>query len=511
MNIVECMDDPVLFEPWFKGSSWDAWRAVLKGAYALPLSESEFAQFHQLTERAPPKKPARELWAICGRRSGKDSIASLIAAFRAAFFDAKASKLRRGERATVMCLATDREQARIVLGYIRAYFNDIPLLKSMVRAETSNGLALKNGVDIVISTSDYRSVRGRAVALAIFDEAAFWPSDGSASPDTAVYDAVRPGTLTVRGSIIGISTPYRKSGLLYERWKEHYGKDDSDVLVVKAPSLALNPTLDPIEIAAELQRDPEKAKAEWLAEWRSDISTFIDLQLIEDAVDKGVMVRPPIPSAKYFGFVDPSGGAADSFTLAIAHREPDGKVVLDLVYERRPPFSPNEVAREMAKILRQYRLSSVQGDHYSAGFVVGIFAECSVQYQHSYRDRSAIYADLIPLFTSGNARLLDVPRGVQQLAALERRTTATKDKIDHPDHGHDDVANAIAGAMTLAADHRRQLSPHALPIIITTRRGYFGDHPSGGGVSEYGGSVYAGGASMRNPAWGLPRDGRDSW
>ena len=81
-----------------------------------------------------------------------------------------------------------------------------------------------------------------------------------------------------------------------------------------------------------------------------------------------------------------------------------------------------------------------------------------------------------------------------------------------PDHGHDDVANAIAGAMTLAADHRRQLSPHALPIIITTRRGYFGDHPSGGGVSEYGGSVYAGvGASVRNPACGLPRDGRDSW
>ena len=88
---------------------------------------------------------------------------------------------RQGQQApawrapTVMCLATDREQARIVLGYIRAYFDDIPLLKSMVRAETSNGLALKNGVDIVISTCDYRSVRGRAVALAIFDEAAFWP------------------------------------------------------------------------------------------------------------------------------------------------------------------------------------------------------------------------------------------------------------------------------------------------------------------------------------------------
>ena len=46
-----------------------------------------------------------------------------------------------------------------MLDYIRAYFNDIPLLKSMVRVETSNGLALKNSVDIVITTSDYAASR----------------------------------------------------------------------------------------------------------------------------------------------------------------------------------------------------------------------------------------------------------------------------------------------------------------------------------------------------------------
>jgi len=33
VNIVEAMDDKRLFGPWFKGSSWDVWRAILKGAH----------------------------------------------------------------------------------------------------------------------------------------------------------------------------------------------------------------------------------------------------------------------------------------------------------------------------------------------------------------------------------------------------------------------------------------------------------------------------------------------
>ena len=42
-------------------------------------------------------------------------------------------------------------------------------------------------------------------------------------------------------------------------------------------------------------------------------------------------------------------------------------------------------------------------------------------------------------------------RLVQQLATLERRTArGGKDSIDHPPGGHDDIANAIAGAALLA-------------------------------------------------------------
>jgi hypothetical protein len=80
-----------------------------------------------------------------------------------------------------------------------------------------------------------------------------------------------------------------------------------------------------------------------------------------------------------------------------------------------------------------------------------------ITYYHSNRDRSAIYADAVPLFTSGRARLLDNKRLVGQLAALERRTSATREKIDHPRGARDDVANAAAGALVTAADRRNEV------------------------------------------------------
>jgi hypothetical protein len=42
--------------------------------------------------------------------------------------------------------------------------------------------------------------------------------------------------------------------------------------------------------------------------------------------------------------------------------------------------------------------------------------------------------------------LLDHPKSINQLCDLERRTGKGRDSIDHPPNGHDDIANALAGA-----------------------------------------------------------------
>ena len=105
-----------------------------------------------------------------------------------------------------------------------------------------------------------------------------------------------------------------------------------------------------------MERDPAHAAAEYLAEFRSDIETFIKLDEVERCVSHGIDARPPLGGCRYRAFVDPSGGSNDSFTLAIAHKE-DRLIVLDRVVERKPPFSPASVVEEFAAILKLYRVN----------------------------------------------------------------------------------------------------------------------------------------------------------
>jgi phage terminase large subunit-like protein len=223
MNIITALDDPDLFGRFFPGDSWAGWHTILKAAFALPMDESETAFFKSVAgDRLAPTEVVRELWLIAGRRAGKDSIASAVAAFAAATFNQQ-NKLRPGERAVVMCLAVDRDQARVILNYIRSYFTDIPLLAGMLTRETAIGFELNNGIDIAILTNNFRSVRGRAVLLAVFDELAYWRDESSSAPDEELYKAIVPALASIPGSqIIGISSPYRKSGLLYKKYKKHF-------------------------------------------------------------------------------------------------------------------------------------------------------------------------------------------------------------------------------------------------------------------------------------------------
>ena len=61
------------------GDSWAAWRAILLASVGEPLTETEAATFHELTHRAPPGHPMRQLWAVVGRRGGKTrALAALV-------------------------------------------------------------------------------------------------------------------------------------------------------------------------------------------------------------------------------------------------------------------------------------------------------------------------------------------------------------------------------------------------------------------------------------------------
>lgn len=138
-------------------------------------------------------------------------------------------------------------------------------------------------------------------------------------------------------------------------------------------------------------------------------------------------------------------------TLAISHRDGD-QHVLDLVREVRPPFNPDSVVEESCQLVRPYRLSSLYGDRYGAGWVLERFQHHGITYLPAEKTKSDIYKELLPLLNNSRyCELLDNQRLVVQLLSLERRTGrgTGRDSIDHPPNAYDDIANAVAGALTL--------------------------------------------------------------
>jgi hypothetical protein len=459
VNIIEALEAPELFAPWFPGATWAAWKAILRGAFALPMSAEERITFDELGGgRAPPTKRVKELVVVAGRRSGKDSIASSIITWIAAIEQGHLGLLRPGERATVMLLACDREQARIIRNYVGSYFQAIPELEAMVVGETKTGLELSNGVEIVIATNDYRAVRGRTVLCAVLDEAAFYVSDeNSASPDIETDRALEPALATLPSSIkIIISSPYKKSGLLFDKFRTLFGKDDDRTLVIQSPSLRLNPTIDPAIIERAMADDPAAAAAEWNAQFRSDVEGFLSLELVEAAVDRGVVSRPPRTGITYSAYIDAASGTGkDSYAAAITHLE-GNEVVLDALYEARPPFGADSATADVCALLRQFRLTGCVGDKYAAGFNVEAYARHGVVYRYCERDTSQNYLESLPLFTSGRIRLLDNQRLIGQFVGLERRVSSTgRDRVNHgAGDRHDDLSAACAGALVAAAAGR---------------------------------------------------------
>jgi hypothetical protein len=164
--------------------------------------------------------------------------------------------------------------------------------------------------------------------------------------------------------LIAISSPHARRGALWSAYQRHYGSNgDPLILVAQGSSRNLNPSLPQAEIDVEYDKDAAWASAEYGAQFRTDVETFLSIEAVQGCVDDGVYERPYDRRFTYSAFVDPSGGAADSFTLAIAHLE--GKTtVLDVIRELRAPFSPEDAVEQYCLLLRQYSINTVRGDRY---------------------------------------------------------------------------------------------------------------------------------------------------
>jgi hypothetical protein len=458
ISLTAAMRDPQLLGRPFMAPSFWPWFTVAKLLDGEPLDKREAALFRRCTGRFRlPSGPVRRLVLLAGRRGGKDRWLSAVAVHRAAIANNWAEIMSAGEVAAVSLLGADRRQAAILRKYCEGLLQ-APLLAQEVVRSSDDVVEFRNGAVLEVATNDARLVRGRSAIAVLGSECCHWKTEEtSLSSDEEVVAAAEPsmamcpdGGLLVLGSSV-----HRRRGYMHRRWKELFGNDAADDICWIAPSAVMNPVLPAKVIERALVEDPQRAQAEYLSEWRSDLQAFVDREAVLACISAGVRERPPMVGLTHQAYCDPAGGSGqDSMVLAIGHREKDGRGVLDLVRERKPRFSPQDAVLEFVQALKMFRVHRLVGDHWGGEFLREPFRLHGITYQVADKPKSDIYQHFLPLVNSGRVELLDLPTLVSQLCALERRVARSgKDSIDHPPGAafHDDVANAVAGVLVNVA------------------------------------------------------------
>lgn len=509
-NIIQAIYDRQLFgaNPVFnKTDTWGRWFVFLNALYGLPLSKHQekiFCKHTGRTKYAPPKGGYKEAAVITGVQSGKTWIASTIVAYEAL----TAEPQQDGTNIYALVLAQDfRNATRTIFSYASSPFEVSQVFGRRVKTWNKNDLSLDNGVVLAAYPCRPASIRGLRARVIVLDEFAFYIGSDEAENDLEMLRAARGRVATTEGRVVIISSPYGESGALYELDRNHWGRDDSPVLIFRASAPEMNPTLGKDYLERMKETDPEGYRAEVLGEYRKGISTFFDPETIAKCVTKGVKERAP-GQFPYFAFVDPSGGKSDAFTWAIGHKEGD-KAVVDLVRGRPSPFSPSDVVEEIVSVLRDYGIDEVEGDKYAGEWPQEQFAQRGVTYTECDVPKSDLYLSTLSAVNSGRAVLPDEPTLLKEMRGLERhRGSAGRDRIDHRPGAHDDFANAGAGVIRTVLQRSQTLGdyePWGVEKTEEDRAPGFGYDPNEGlqeDGEEDGSGIGSGAKRRRKPRYG---------
>lgn len=182
---------------------------------------------------------------------------------------------------------------------------------------------------------------------------------------------------------------------------------------------------------------------------------FLDPDAVLEAIVTSRKSLPPMRGTSYAAFVDMSGGSSDDACVGIAHKQQDGRAIVDLVEKQagNPAFNPRDAVRKFAGILTGYGVHTVHGEAFGGETFKLDFQAFGISYKNCPLTKSDLYEQFEPRLNAGEIELPNVPKLQEQLLGLVYRGT----RIDHAPNEHDDFANACAGACWAATTRKPQL------------------------------------------------------
>lgn len=416
---------------------------------------------------------ARTIVLRLGRRSGKGLMASILAVYEAIVHaDAHLAAVRRGERPVVALIANSAEQARVLAATVRTLL-DRPNLRPLVTRDTADRIELSTGLDIVVLPCSARTIRGRAIAVAILDEFAH-AIDGEGrllSPQAAseLLDAILPATAQFpAGRVIVASTPRWQAGTFYDLDRLAQSELHPDIVGFHYSTAEVNPTIPASFFRTEALRDPAGFRREYLALFDSGIGALFDDVAVRSAVaNRGELL--PARGWRYLMSCDPAY-SGDRFAVTLGHLDQAGALIVDVARawqgSRGQPLDHRKLLDEVASIATLYNRARVTTDQYAGQAWVSGLAERGIHATstawNNENKLTAAQALRQRLFR-GEIELPAHAGLVAELTMLESRPTpGGKLTIAAPPGAHDDLAMSLLGLVALAEANKYSGRPIAI-------------------------------------------------
>lgn len=379
--------------------------------------------------------------AVCGGRGGKSYV---LVALRLVWgmLVRDLSSLAPGQRAVALVVAPNEELRQEVVNYALGAFRSKPELAALlrlprgtkdddvvseftIRRPDGQFVTFRGGV----ATAGGYGGRGKSLTDFAMDEAAFFRDRSSKVNDQDIFNAASPRVLP-GGQTIVASTPWAEAGMLYETWRENFGKP-TNALVAHAPTTTLNGSEWVARLVErETRKDPDNAAREFGARFMAGGTTvFYEPSLIEAMIDDSLSVDVPrecLPGESVAAGGD-LGFRSNSSALAITHQNEANEILLAELLEQVPDLAagkklkPREVLSGWAERLQHHAVASVMADQHYIEVAREDLEETGVTVVDAPASPDEVHVRCRQLMRSGRLKIPRHDRLIRQLKEVQGR------------------------------------------------------------------------------------------
>jgi len=413
---------------------------------------------------------AKPNWLLLsGRRGGKSLLSDVIACYEALIPD-MSQYTRPGEDRYILIVSVREDNAKVHIRQIVRMLRHTKAIGGMIKQVKQDRVILKNNTTIMSLPASARAGRGYGASLLLLDEAAFFVDTMGNSSAEVIFEALSPTVATFgeMARIIITTSVNAETGLVYELYDRTLSGELDDWHITKKATRELNPKVSEKVINSALKRDPESAQAEYFAEFRAQLESFLSAEAIDRCVDPEIKQGKAGSDNHYLMAVDPAL-MRDNYGYGIAHLE-NGVVMLDYINRLTAPVNANAAEDLLKSLVERYKPSSVLCDNASTsqrlkGKVPMVYTPFTRQ------QKLRIYGALKEAINLG---MLIIPNDKDLIAELKALQIRNGVDISAPKAGrikHDDLADCLALLVDGLQSGQFTGATHVMPNIFYQHAG----------------------------------------